>query len=645
MILELETDPAASFIRGPKTLRIPDTLYEHNKLVGWKWIDVPTVKFLQGIPGYDTFVTAKGYYFDVEEFNKIISFIINECCYPEGENTGLPFIPERWQSCIYANLFCWKSEKTDLRRYRECFIYVPRKNGKTTAFGAVLSLIMFFVDKEKRSQNFCCAADVEQASNNFRHCQYMIENNPRLISRLRDKRVFRSTRSFEHTDGAFFKVLSSVADTKHGLSPNFVYVDEVHAHPNSELIDVMLTGTAARTQPLIVYTTTADYDKPSICNRLYEKARAIASDKQWSPTFLPVIYESDSSEDFRSEKIWRRANPNYGKSITEEYFVNMVRDVENNPAELNKFLRLHLNIRTKTETAWIPSHIWSHGNADPETPMMSIVDIKRWMSEHPLWHNICLDQKFKTSTSVDVYIGRYQLYWSWFIRQIDLLKEEECYGGFDNASVNDIASLDLFFPNSGVLLHWGWVPAASIYRRSIEQNLPYSQWWEAGLINSTSPLDTVDENAILGAMLGSDTVQGQGILSHFSNIREICFDRWGSHHIYSTLKQYGMPARAYPQSFAGMNEPCRRMEAMVTDYQLFHGGHPVLDWMAGNVVIVQSRDGQKRPDRSKSTNKIDGIVSGLMAMGSWMYPEVETITDIRGLKDPPNPENIDQRFN
>jgi phage terminase large subunit-like protein len=142
---------------------------------------------------------------------------------------------------------------------------------------------MFFVDKEKRSQNYCCAADVEQASNNFRHCQYMIENNPKLISRLREKRVFRSTRSFEHNDGAIYKVLSSIADTKHGLSPNFVYVDEVHAHPNSELIDVMLTGTAARTQPLVLYTTTADYDRPSVCNSLYDKAKAIASDKQWEP--------------------------------------------------------------------------------------------------------------------------------------------------------------------------------------------------------------------------------------------------------------------------------------------------------------------------------------------------------------------------
>ena len=628
--LELEIDPASSYIKGPATLQVPEPIYEHDKMIGWKWVELNTCKFLRGVPAYDPFVTAKDYYFDCEEWDRIVSFVVNECCFPEGELTGLPYIPERWQSCIYANLFCWKHNDTHLRRYRECFIYVPRKNSKTSSFGAIISLIMFFVDKEKRSQNYCCAADVEQASNNFRHCQYMIENNPKLISRLRERRVFRSTRSFEHTDGAIYKVLSSIADTKHGLSPNFVYVDEVHAHPSSELIDVMLTGTAARTQPLVLYTTTADYDRPSICNSLYDKAKNIRDDKQWEPTFLPVIYEADISDDFRSEKVWRKANPNYGKSIRKDYFERLVRNAQDNPVELNRFLRLHLNVRTKTETAWIPAHVWSNGDASPETPLLSIVAIKEWMSKHPFWCNIALDQKFTTATSVDVYIGRYQLYWSWFIRQVEFLQEEECYAGFDNASVNDIASLNLWFPKYGVMLHWGWCPAVSIYQRSKEQNLPYSQWWESGVINATSPLDTVDENAIITAMLGDSN--NKGILSHFTGCREICFDRWGSHHIYTTLKQYGFPARAYPQSFAGMNEPCRRMEALAIDHQLQHGGHPVLDWMIGNVVIVQSRDGQRRPDRAKSINKIDGIVAGLMAMGSWLYPEVETITEIRGLK-------------
>jgi len=615
--------------RSLRKVPVPDTIYEHGRLIGWKWTHRNIVKFLRTVPDYDPFAQAEGYYFDVDEWYRIISFVTNEACYPEGELTGKSFIPEVWQSAVYANLFCWKKVGSNYRRYKECFIYVPRKNGKTTAFGAVITLLMFFYDKEQRSQNFCCAADVEQASVNFRHTEFMIQQNPNLLSRLKDKRIYKSTRSFEHNDGSVFKVLSSVADTKHGLSPNFVYVDEVHAHTSGELIDVMKTGTASRRQPLTVYTTTADYDRPSVCNQLLEKARAIRDNRQVQPSFLPIIYEALPTDDFRSPVVWSKANPNFRKSITEEYFEDMVSSVQNNPQELNRFLRLHLNIQTKTETAWIPSYIWARGNPE-NVELLSVPEIKHWMSEHATWNNIALDNRFYESSSVDVYLNGQQQYWSWFIKQCEELRDEECYAGFDNTIVQDLASLALFFPQRGVILHWCWCPAASVYRRQKEQNIPYGNWWESGLLNSTSPLDTTDDEAILTAMLGND--QYPGILSHFRGLREVCFDRFAARIVYVRLKEFGYPARAYPQNFAGMNEPCRKLEAMVTDRQLFHGGNTVLEWEAGNVVIVSDRDGKYRPDKSKSTQKIDGVVASLMAVGGWLYPEVQTISDIRGLK-------------
>jgi len=638
MTIQLKTKPLTSFIRSStrkKRIRIPKTFYKNGQLLGFQFdedTETNTVKFLQGIPNYNPFEQAEGYYFDLDEWNKIIAFILNECTYPEGTLTGKPFIPEVWQSCIYANLFCWKSEKTNLRRYRECFIYVPRKNGKTTAFGAVITLIMFFTQKEQRSQSFCCAADTDQALVNFRHCQFMLENNPRLLAKLRDGRVFRSQKSFEHVNGNMFKTLSSVADTKHGLSPNFVYVDEVHAHHNSELIDVMKTGTAARREPLIVYTTTADYDRPSICNDLHKKAKDIAKGTQWQPSFLPVVYEADVTDDFESPAVWRKANPNYGMSITEEYFSDIVASVKNNPTELNRFLRLHLDIRTKTETAWIPLHVWANGNPnEEEVKLMSTSDIMEWMTEHKNWHNIASDSRFGESTAITVKIANQQLYYSWFINHVESLKDEECYGGFDNSRVEDIASFNLWFPKYGIILQWSWCPAESIHRRAKEQGIPYDLWYESGLLNSTSPNDTVDEQQIIDCLVGTRDNTYTRLLAHFRGCREVCFDRFVSLHIYKTLKEYGYAARAYPQNFLGMNEPCRRLEAMCVDRQIAHGGNPFLEWMVGNVMVVQDRDGKMRPDKYNSTNKIDGVVATLIAIGSWLHPENETITEIRGI--------------
>ena len=135
MTTDVEEPALESFFRTKekRSLRkvpVPDTIYDHGRLIGWKWTHRNIIKFLRTIPDYDPFAQAEGYYFDVDEWYRIISFITNETCYPEGELTGQKFVPEVWQSAVYANLFCWKKEGSSYRRYKECFIYVPRKNGK-----------------------------------------------------------------------------------------------------------------------------------------------------------------------------------------------------------------------------------------------------------------------------------------------------------------------------------------------------------------------------------------------------------------------------------------------------------------------------------------------------------------------------------
>lgn len=502
----------------------------------------------------------------------------------------------------------------------------------TVSFGSIPSLYMFYVDKEQRSQNFCCAADIEQASVNFRHTAYMIEQNPNLLNRLRQGKVNRSTRSFEHAkDGSMFKVLSAIAETKHGLSPNFVYIDEVHAHKSNELIDVMLTGTAARRQSLIIYTTTADYDRPSPCNELYDRAKRIATGEMSDPTFLPVIYEATVDDNFDDERVWKRANPNYGVSIYEEYFSRNIRQCKSNPLLLNRFLRLHLNIRTKTDTVWIPSWVWSNGNAD-EQHLLSIDEIKNSLYNHRLWHNYACDNEWFHNRQVDLYVEEHQAYFTWYFRKLVELQEEECYGGYDNSSVNDIASFSLFFPNVNVVLPWFWVPAESIYKRSTEERIPYDRWFRSGLINNT-PLASISERDIAKALVGDGTQRG--ICNYFTNLHLVCFDAWGSNFIYETLYNAGLQAKKYPQSYVGMNGPCRKLQADIENKEFFHGSNPVLRWMMGNVTMTTNSNDQMRPNKTKSTDKIDGVVATLMAIGGHMYHGQQLITNIPGLRNEP----------
>lgn len=617
----------SKFFKGGKSVQeIPLPIREKNKVVGYKWVKTNLVDLLSSLPDYSPFTNADDYYFDIKEFEKLTHFVINECVYPEGTLAGLPFIPERWQWAVFYNMFCWKSKADDTRRYREVFILVPRKNGKTSAFGVIPSLYMVFCDKEQRSQNFCCAADLEQASVNFRHLEYNIAKNQNLLTRLINHRVKKHEKFFETKTGNTFKVLSSIADTKHGLSPNFVYIDEVHAHKDSELIDVMVTGTAARPEPMIVYTTTSDFDRPSVCNEIHNRAKKIAKGELIANTFLPVIYEAELTDDYKSEEVWRKANPNFGISIYPQYFRDQIDLCESSPAKLNRFLRLHLNIRTKTETVWIPSWVWANGSPKLTT-LLSVDDVKQKLSDFSSWHSIARTPEFKRSI-VDPYIKECLAWYTWYFDKLDKLRYSPCWGGYDNSSANDIAAFTLFFPDECCVLPWFWVPAESIERRSKEEQVPYDRWYKAGVINNT-PLARISEIDISNTLVGPDG--NGGITSYFTNIQNVAFDQWGMNYIYEIMSNYGVKASSYGQGFRAMNEPCRKLETMITNGEFFHGDNPVMNWMVNNAMAVSNNLNQMRVDKAKCSDKVDGIVSLLMGIGGYIYSDNNTINSIPGL--------------
>ena len=625
-----EYEPYKQYLKGGNSKlkqELPCPIMDKGTLVGYEWKFFNIIEIIKRIPIYNPFRNCEGYYFDLDEMNQFITFVISECIYPEGKHTGKSFIPELWQWAVYLNIFCWKRIDNNNRRYKEVFIYVPRKNGKTVGFGSIPTLYMFFVDKENRSQNFACAADIEQASLNFFHTAYMIEQNVNLISRLRNKKVFRSTRSFEHAkDGSMFKVLSSIAETKHGLSPNFAYVDEIHAHKSSELIDVMVTGTAAREQSLSIYTTTADYDRESICNDMYFRAKSIAKGESDDSSFLPVIYEAEVEDDFKSIIVWKKANPNFGVSIYPAYFERQIKVCLDNPTLLNRFLRLHLNIRTKVETVWIPSWIWNKGKGSADE-LLTVSEIKDKLFEFKHWHNYANSNDWWHSPQTDLYLEDFRHYYTWYFKQLEELKDEECYGGYDNTSVNDIAAFTLYFPKRMVSLAWFWVPAESIYRRSTEENIPYNRWYKSGLINNI-PMACISEKDVTETLLGSN-----GILKYFENCRLVCVDAWGSNFLFEACFQAAIPTKKYPQSYAGMNGPCQKLEADISNIQHFHGNNPIQTWMIQNVTITMNNNNQKRTSKEKSSDKIDGIASLLMSIGGYMYNDSQVISEIVGLRD------------
>ncbi len=305
------------------------------------------------IPGYDPRATAGDCRFDRRAAEHAVEFFHECLTFTTGQWRGQPFVLQPWQQAIIRNLFGWK-RKDGTRRYREALVYVPRKNGKSEIAGGLGNLLIF-ADGEPGAQVYCAAADREQARLVFNAAKTMVAAEPEMAARAK---VYTHAIVFEAT-GSVLKVVSAEAYSKHGINAHGIIIDELHAQPNRELVDVLTTSTGARRQPLIIHITTADFDREgSICNEKHDYATKVRDGVIDDPAFLPVIYEAGPDEDWTDPAVWRRVNPNLDVSLSMEYLERECRRAQETPSYENTFKRLHLNIRTQQDVRWLSLEAW-----------------------------------------------------------------------------------------------------------------------------------------------------------------------------------------------------------------------------------------------------------------------------------------------
>lgn len=515
-------------------------------------------------------LVRKDYYFDRTEARRVVQFFCEHLKHIKGEHAGQPFYLEPWQYKIVRRLFGWKRRKDGSRKYRVFFFFVARKNGKTI-FGGGAGLYLLDADKEAGAEIVCAAADTDQASIIFEMAKAMCAADTVLSQRTKAYR--RSL--VVHATGSSFKVLSSEAHTKHGSNLHGILVDEVHALPNRELVDVLRTSTGVRRQPLEVYCTTAGFDRHSICYELYDYACKVRDGIIDDPSFLPVIYEAPKDDDIHDPKTWKKANPNLGVSISYEYMEAAAKMAKDNPAYENTFRRLHLNQWTEQDVRSIPMHLWDECGKLP------------WDAEK--------------------------------------LKGQPCWGGLDLASTTDLTALALVFNIEGdwhVLMRF-WVPEDTIPLRKRDARVPYDQWRDEGFLIATP-----------GAVCDYDRVRTEvNELYEVYNIQEIAIDRWNSTQISTQLDGDGLTVVPYGQGFASMTSPTKELLGAVKSKRLSHGNHPVLRWCASNLATEEDAAGNLKPSKKKSPEKIDGIVAIINGLGRAIVNEEfgRSVYDTKGI--------------
>lgn len=492
------------------------------------------------------------YWYDENAAERAVQFFTECLTHTKGEWAGQPLHLDPWQADgIIRPLFGWK-RADGTRKYRTAFIMIPRKAGKST-LAAGIANILLFADGEPGAEVYSAAADREQAAIVFEMAKGMIDASEPL--RIRSTSYKRSI--VVPSTASSYKVLSSDAYTKHGLSASGIVIDEVHALPNRELWDVLTTSTGARRQPLTVAITTAGYDRHSLCFELYDYAVKVRDGIIKDEAFLPIIYEADKDDDWTIPETWRKAHPGLGISVKEEYFAAECDKAQQLPGYENTFKRLLLNIWTEQNTRWLSMESWDKCNYD-----------------------------------------------------LPDLKGKTCYAGLDLATTTDIAALVLAFPISGQLhlLSYFFVPQEGIKKRSDRDRVPYIQWVREGHIIATE-----------GAVIDYDFIRAKlNELSEIYHIKEIAIDRWNATHLATQLTGDGFEMIGYGQGFASMGAPTKEFERKVIAGEINHGGNPVLRWMVSNVSIKQDPAGNMKPDKSKSTERIDGVVASLMALGRVM---------------------------
>lgn len=472
----------------------------------------------------------------------------------KGRMAGKPFVLERWQRDeIVRPLFGWK-RPDETRKYRTAYIEVPRKNGKSTLCAGI-ALYLTFCDGEQGAEVYSVASTRDQALMVFDPAVAMLRQIPWLNDECQ---IFKSLKRVVYQN-SFYRALSSDAGPVHGTNPHGIIFDELHAQPTRELWDVLATGRGERRQPLTVAITTAGYDRSSICWEIHEYARRVRdpNDPLQDDTFLPVIYGADPEEDWTDSEVWAKANPNLGISIFPEFLAEECEKAKDSPAYENTFRRLYLNQWTEQEVRWMPMEHWDSCNLPLES-----------------------------------------------------LEGRECFAGLDISSTRDLTSFVLVFPQEDGtfdVLPFFWAPKEAATKRDKIDKQSYMGWAKTHIMLTEG--NAVDQSAIREKMWE---------LSEKYEIRGVGFDGWNMDECYQQLIREGWPDHTlmkYPQNYAGYNEPMKRCLELCREGKLRHGGHPVLRWNASNVVAKEDPAGNLKPDKGKSSDKIDGFCAMLMGLG------------------------------
>lgn len=497
----------------------------------------------------DRQAVADGCYFSQAAADRVVDFFARFLRHSKGKFAGQPFVLEDWQrERIVEPLFGWLRDD-GTRRFRRAFIFMPKKNGKTTT-AAGFSNYMLFGDGEQGAEVYNAATSQQQANICFNEAASMVRQSPMLHKRARIQDTLKRM-IFDRT-GSIYAAISAQHGTHEGYNIHFCVVDELHAHRNAALRDTLIYGGAARRQPLFLDITTAGvYDETAIGYIQYKYAKQLLEDQIVDPSFFAVLFEANEGDDLEDPATWRKANPGLGTMINEESFAEECREAHQVPSKLAQWKRYRLNMWSNSAVAWLPLGDWDAAQDDVT---------------------------------------------------IEEMEGQDVFGGLDLASTKDLTAFVYGYQaeNGDIRTrsHF-WLPEMVLQDDQNPNVDLYRHWAESGHITLT-PGNVTDYNYIYDELVALDERLA------FS---EVGYDPHQATYLVSKLLDKGVEMTEVRQSMRNLAPAAQHFENILIGRDFKHCGNPVQRLCAQNVSIKFDSNGNFRPVRDKAEKKIDGIVA------------------------------------
>jgi len=467
----------------------------------------------------------------------------------KGEWAGQAFIPSPWQQFWVALAFGWmRADGT--RRFREVWEEVPRKNGKSTKLSGV-GLYLFFFDGEGGAEVYTAATKMEQAKITHDEAVRMVNASPLLRRHISERR----SELFVRGKADKFVPLGRDSKSMDGLNPHGSILDEVHAHPDRTIYDVIKSGQGARRQPLMWEITTAGFDLSSFGYEQHCYAKKVLEQTVFDDEFLAIIYTVDDPEKWQDPIEWAKANPNLGVSVYEDGMRDACKRAVTQPSEQPNFKTKRLNIWLSGGQSWIPVGDWRK----------------------------CGD----ASQNIADFAG------------------EECWIAIDLAEKSDIAAISIIFKR-GKKWHVFFRLYLNEYEVSKPENQHYRRYEQRGELIVT-PGNATDFDVIRQDLLS---------FKQQFDVKEVPYDPKFAAYFVTKLAEDGLPMVEISQTSSHFTLPIIEIENLVLTGDLVHDGNSAVEWMIGNVVMRESKfSGLKHPTKERPAEKIDAPVAMLIGMG------------------------------